>query len=302
MMSAAGQIVHNMAALASLKHVLVTGGNSGIGAALCKLLVSEHACYVYLGSRDAAKGAAAVASIVAAFPAAAAQLELLVLDVNDNASVLAAASVLQARGVTLYALVNNAGVGLAHGDLGGAAAILNTNYEGPKRVTAAMVPLIDPAAGRIVNTSSGVASAWLRQRDEPTKCLFSNPNLTLAELDAAVATWLTAEGADLGHGGYGLSKAALTALTLVHAKAYPALKVTSLSPGFIDTKLTKGFGAKLTAEQGCVSALKCLFSEEVVSGSYYGSDGLRSPLTCTRDPGMPEYQGEPNPDPAIYNK
>ena len=40
------------------------------------------------------------------------------------------------------------------------------------------------------------------------------------------------------------------------------------------------------SEQGCVSALKCLF-EPVTSGYYYGSDGLRSPLTMTRDPGAP---------------
>jgi len=45
--------------------------------------------------------------------------------------------------------------------------------------------------------------------------------------------------------GYGLSKAALTTLTMIHAKKYPNLMVTSLSPGFIDTPMTKGFGAKL---------------------------------------------------------
>ena len=46
--------------------------------------------------------------------------------------------------------------------------------------------------------------------------------------------------------GYGLSKAALTTLTMVHAAKYPNLKVVSLSPGFIDTPMTKGFGEKKT--------------------------------------------------------
>lgn len=69
---------------------------------------------------------------------------------------------------------------------------------------------------------------------------------------------------------------------------YPHLVVTSISPGFIDTPMTAGFGAKLTPEQGCASSIKCLF-HNVTSGFYYGSDGLRSPLTMTRDPGMPEY-------------
>jgi carbonyl reductase 1 len=53
--------------------------------------------------------------------------------------------------------------------------------------------------------------------------------------------------------------------------------------------------------QGTVSCMRCLFGE-VVSGYYYGSDGLRSPLTVTRDPGTPEYEGEADPDAAKYNK
>ena len=32
------------------------------------------------------------------------------------------------------------------------------------------------------------------------------------------------------------------------------------------------------------------------------SDGLRSPMTVSRDPGTPEYAGEDDPDPAKYNK
>jgi NAD(P)-dependent dehydrogenase (short-subunit alcohol dehydrogenase family) len=50
-------------------------------------------------------------------------------------------------------------------------------------------------------------------------------------------------------GGYGLSKAGLTAYTIVASVANPGLKITSLSPGFIETKMTSGFGAKLTPEQ-----------------------------------------------------
>ena len=62
-----------------------------------------------------------------------------------------------------------------------------------------------------------------------------------------------------------------------------------------------GLGATLTPEQGCAVTLKCLF-EPVISGYYYGPDGLRSPLTVTRETGTPEYQGEENPDPSKYNK
>ena len=81
---------------------------------------------------------------------------------------------------------------------------------------------------------------WLRDQDAATKALYSNPDITQEELDASVETNKAAGNLGMG-GGYGLSKAALTAMTMVQAKAYPNLKVVSLSPGFIDTPMTKGF-------------------------------------------------------------
>jgi len=279
--------------------VVVTGGNSGIGLALCKLLATEHGCYVYLGSRSAERGTAAIKTIVDSTPAAAGKIELLQVDVSDDASCISAAATLKAKGVTLYGLVNNAGVGLAHGDVGGADAIMNTNYKGPLRMTEAFVGLIDPKEGRIVNTSSGVASMWLREQDAATKALYTNPDITQEQLDEDLKKQQAAGNLGMG-AGYGLSKAGLTTLTMIQAKKYPNLMVTSLSPGFIDTPMTKGFGAKLSPEQGCISSIKCLLGE-VTRGSYYGSDGMRSPLTCTRDPGMPEYKGEADPDPKVYN-
>ena len=72
---------------------------------------------------------------------------MLQIDVGDDASCKAAAEVLKTKGVKLYALVNNAGVAGQQGD----ELILNTNYEGPKRVTDAMISLIE-SNGRIVNT------------------------------------------------------------------------------------------------------------------------------------------------------
>jgi len=195
-------------------------------------------------------------------------------------------------GITLYALVNNAGVGFkAQGD------VFSTNFFGPKVCSEAFIDLIDKENGRIVNVSSGAASMWLRNQDDATKALFTQKPITSWEVleDAVHAC-----KADASMGGYGLSKAGLTAYTIQQANTYPNLICTSLSPGFINTKMTSGFGAKLTPEQGTVSLIKCLF-DDVTSGYYYGSDGLRSPLTVARDPGTPEYQGEENPEAATYN-
>ena len=282
------------------KTILVTGGNSGIGAALCKLLATEHGCRVLLGARSPEKGEKAKADIVAKYPDA--KIDVVTIDVASDSSVAAAAAAVKAMGVTLYALVNNAGLGLAQADddAHNTAAVMNVNYAGPKRVTDAFVPLIQPDGGRVVNVSSGAASAWVKGQDAATKKLYSTPGLTQAQLDASVAKEVAAGNVGWGD-GYGISKAALTALTLVQAAAHPKLVVVSLSPGFIMTPMTVGYGAKLSPEEGCKSSIKCLFGD-VVSGLYYGSDGLRSPMTVSRDPGTPEYAGEDDPDPAKYNK
>jgi len=49
------------------KKILVTGANKGIGLAICKGLL-EKGCFVYLGSRDVARGVAACKSLVDAQP------------------------------------------------------------------------------------------------------------------------------------------------------------------------------------------------------------------------------------------
>ena len=66
---------------------------------------------------------------------------------------------------------------------------MNTNYMGPKRVTEAMINLIDPLEGRIVNTSSDSGPEWLARQDETTKNFFTKPGLTMAELDLAIKSW-----------------------------------------------------------------------------------------------------------------
>lgn len=46
------------------KKVVVTGGNAGIGFALCQQLIVEHGCYVFMGSRSVERGEAAIKSLI----------------------------------------------------------------------------------------------------------------------------------------------------------------------------------------------------------------------------------------------
>lgn len=288
------------------KVILVTGGNTGIGYALCKQLVLEDNCTVYLGARNADRGTKAVRDIQdlaqqSCVSEKAKNIHFLLIDVSDDASVQEAAATLKAQlggSGSLYGLVNNAGIGLKTGS-GCENELLATNFYGPKRVTDAFISMIDQ---RIVNVSSGAASMYLRDQSPDVKNFFTDTGTTWEALAAEVERRKTLGGGGLGV--YGLSKAGLNLLTIQQSLLYPNLMCCSISPGFINTQLTAGWGAKLTPEQGTVSIRKCLFSSDVVSGYYYGSDGLRSPLTMTRDPGTPEYEGEDEStiDRSKYNK
>ena len=77
------------------KNILVTGGNSGIGLALCKLLIKDHSCYVYLGSRDASRGADAMKTILAEVPDKSDKIEVITIDVGDDNSCAEAANTLK---------------------------------------------------------------------------------------------------------------------------------------------------------------------------------------------------------------
>jgi len=234
----------------SSKTILVTGANTGIGYALCKLLATEHGCAVLLGSRTRSKGEKAVAEIRALAPSAS--VELVEIDVSSDESVAAAAAAVREKGVTLYGLVNNAGVGLnTSGD------IIETNFKGPIRVTEAFLQLIQDG-GRVVNVSSGGASSWVRQQDEATKKFYSDPDVSKEALVADVAK--QAAGSEGGWPGtYGLSKAGLTAYTLYQAKAYPHLTCVS-RPASVGCRRVDGVGWEPSNPRYAQVALSWIYS------------------------------------------
>jgi NAD(P)-dependent dehydrogenase (short-subunit alcohol dehydrogenase family) len=131
---------------------LVTGANRGLGARLVRELLAAGASRVYATARDAGS----VAADVAADP----RVQVLPLDVTDDASVQAAAA--QAQDVTV--LVNNAGVlnfgGVLDGDLAGFEKDLATNYFGALRVTRGFVPVLEKnAPASVVNVLTLIALA-----------------------------------------------------------------------------------------------------------------------------------------------
>ncbi len=209
------------------KVALVTGGNRGIGEAIAKGLAREGAL-VLVGSRDPAKAV----PVVAAIRAAGGKAEELRLDVDDPASVEAAAREVERRlGGVLHVLVNNAGIieddAFRTEDLPLDAfeRTIRTNLRGPLLCSQRFLPLVRRAGwGRIVNLTSGLGSL--------------------------------SDGMSGGYPAYRMSKTALNALTanLAAELAGTGILVSAVDPGWVRTEMG-GPNAPSSVEEGADTAI-----------------------------------------------
>ncbi|MFD0163667.1 SDR family NAD(P)-dependent oxidoreductase [Streptomyces decoyicus] len=148
------------------KSFLVTGGNAGIGYFVAEQLAGTGATVV-LGSRDAVKAEAAIASISARVPGA--ELRHLRLDLADLASLKTSVDALELD--RLDAVVHNAGVALDHPPRretkDGHELMFATNHLGHFALTRWLAPLLMAAPGsRIVTTGSFAAKSERMDLDD----------------------------------------------------------------------------------------------------------------------------------------
>ncbi|MDX3194534.1 SDR family NAD(P)-dependent oxidoreductase [Streptomyces sp. MN03-5084-2B] len=211
---------------------LVTGANKGIGYEIAAGL-GALGWRIGVGARDRDRRDTAVEKLRAGGTDAFG----VPLDVTDDASVAAAASLIAEEAGGLDVLVNNAAI------TGGepqtpttvepatVRTVLETNVIGVIRVTNAMLPMLrGSAAPRIVNMSSSVGSLALQ----------------------------TTPGVDLGQApvAYLASKTFLNALTTQYAKELSGtgILVNSGCPGYTATDLN-GFRGFRTPQQGAAIAI-----------------------------------------------
>jgi NAD(P)-dependent dehydrogenase (short-subunit alcohol dehydrogenase family) len=202
--------------------VLVTGGNRGIGLAIARQL-AELGNSVLLGSRDVAAGESAAASL----RGTGLDISALHLDLTDVATIDAAVNGIEKSGSSVDVLINNAGVlherpllDLTDAEIAESIAV---HVTGPIRLIHSVVPsMIRRGYGRIVNVSSGWGSF--------------------------------AEGLD-GPGDYGITKAALNALTVRLAKELPpTVKINAMCPGWVRTRMG-GEGATRSPDEAAATAV-----------------------------------------------
>jgi carbonyl reductase 1 len=225
------------------KTALITGANRGIGQQLARTLAKEG-WDVLVGSRDAEKGKSTATRLR---KDTGGRLKAVELDVTSDASVATAAQKLRDGAIKIDALVNNAGV---YRDAAGAATI-ETNFFGPLRTTLALLPLLRDGA-TITNVTSGLAA--LSNLDAEHRRVLSDPALTRDQLAELMHEFVRAGGKGWGTDPYGVSKAALNALTRIFATelAPRAIRVNATDPGWVRTDMG-GRNATRSVEEGAAS-------------------------------------------------
>lgn len=292
------------------KYILVTGANRGVGRATVAAILDERDdTHVFLGSRSPERGEEARDAVLADRPDADGRVEVVQIDVSDDASVEQAAdTVAQKLGdAPLYGLVNNAGIGDRDRSM---RTVLDVNTRGPHRVCETFLPLLTHDDARIVNVASASGPNFVSECSPERQAQLTDPEVTWEQIEELMQEAIAIdegdgdfEAAGLGSGSaYGLSKACLNAYTIALARENPDLTINACTPGFIETGMTRPMAERQGVspaemgmkppEEGTTAQMRLLFGDPGGSGWYFGSDAERSPLDRYRSPGDPPYTGE----------
>ncbi|KAL7158665.1 hypothetical protein ABFS83_02G159500 [Erythranthe nasuta] len=278
---------------------LVTGGNKGIGFEICRQLASEGIT-VLLTARSEKRGIEAQEKLIKEYGLSD-KVFFHQLDVVGPTSIAAVVEFVRTNFGRLDILVNNAGVSgielegdvsilqeviegemtsiFARGtpdevELKASGTVIqtfengevcvHTNYYGVKRITEALIPLLQLSdSPRIVNVSSMLGNLKLMSNEWAKRVLSDEENLTEDKVDEVVQEYLK----DFKEGtlecnrwptqlsSYKVSKAALNAYTRCIAKKYPSFRINSVCPGFARTDITSNLGP-LSAEEAAESAVE----------------------------------------------
>eukprot|EP00823_Brevimastigomonas_motovehiculus_P004854 TRINITY_DN3315_c0_g1_i1.p1 TRINITY_DN3315_c0_g1~~TRINITY_DN3315_c0_g1_i1.p1 ORF type:complete len:301 (-),score=59.23 TRINITY_DN3315_c0_g1_i1:253-1155(-) len=251
-----------------VKICVVTGGNSGIGFAICKQLSECKDTFVILTARDEKKGKEAVEALN---KLGRKNVDFVQLDVTSEKSVAAAAEAIKKKYTGVDILHCNAGIAWSGDDFDAKVAetTMNTNYFGVIRTFKAFLPILRKGA-RVVNMAS-IAGPWaLGKMRKDLQDKFLDDNLTekrLTELiqkfidDVTKGTW---EKEGWAKNCYGTSKVGVMVITKIWAKQYKDFLINSVHPGYVQTNMTKNkSNVPLTPDEGAYTPVWLSVSPDV---------------------------------------
>ena len=263
---------------------LVTGGNKGIGAAICRALASSTnpPIHVLLGARDSARGKEAVQQLRAG---GRDNVDFLPLDISDPSSIQQAAATVKEKYGGLDVLVNNAGIASKGDDFNEeiARTTLRTNYEGTRDVYQHFAPLLRPHA-RVVNVSSMAGRSALKHMSDARREQLMKEELTIPQLndlmDEFVRDVKEGKWKERGWPGtaYGTSKAAVSMLTRIQGRDQkdPSILINACCPGWVRTDMA-GDKAPKSPDEGAKTPVKLalLPQSEKATGKFWEDEQMK---------------------------
>ena len=260
-------------ALIEDRDVIITGGNSGIGFEAARVLAARGA-RVVLACRDAARGEAARARILA--ESAHAAVSVSALDLASLASVRSFAERFAAEHASLAVLVNNAGVmALPQGRTAdGFEMQLGTNHLGHFALTAALFPLLRKApSARVVTVSSLTHKPYLFPIDDPMS-------------ERKYAPWRAYAASKLANVYFMREldrRLRLAGDPMMSIACHPGYSATNLTTAWMRaqggffSRVGAALGSRLLAQSAARGALPILFAAvapEARGGTMIGPDGI----------------------------
>lgn len=235
-----------------MKSALITGANRSIGLETAKQL-SEKGLFVYIGSRDLAKGEEVVKELIQnGFQ----NIKAIQMDVTDPKSVLAAKNSIEKEQGKLDLLINNAGVlGVmpqepSTNSIENIQQTFDTNFFGVITVTQTFLELLKKSdSPRISNITSGLGSLTLHS--DPTWKYYAIKALS-----------------------YVSSKAALNAFTVTLAYELRDLpfKVNAIDPGYTATDFNHFNGPGSVESAASFIVKHTLTDENAPTGKFFSND------------------------------
>lgn len=228
------------------KIVLISGGNKGLGYETARVL-KDKGYHVYIGSRNFENGQKAAKSL---------GVDVVQLDVTDDASVQNAFNTIKDKEGRLDILINNAGISgtftkPADLTVSDVQYVYNTNVFGIVRMMNTFVPLLQESSQPVVvNVSSGLGSFGM----------VTNPDTEESKVNSLA---------------YCSSKSAVTMMTLQYAKSLPNMQINAADPGSTNTDLVGDFSNNAKpASEGIKPIVElATMDKDGPTGTFINADG-----------------------------
>lgn len=231
------------------KHILITGGNRGLGLACIKLLLSSTCSsdrlHILMGTRNIEAGEHAISNHLSQYQT---QITPIQIDVCDKVSIAKAVEKVRSISPKLSVLINNAGI------LDG-PDVIKTNFKGVVDVTDAFLPLLLEGASKsndedndtamtlpcIIATSSSAGTRFMASLPQHQSQILLSEELTIDTLTSKINELAKEKDVDI----YSLSKTAVNCHTQIIARKYKdRINAIAVSPGFTNTGMCVNYTGK----------------------------------------------------------